>query len=71
MLMSSGHDFDRMSRRRAFSSESCGLTEIFAHRIGVSNATSAQYRLGSKFNEVKSLKITIKIRTIQALGLAP
>jgi hypothetical protein len=43
--MSKGHDFDRMSRRLAFSKESCGLTEIFAHSSGVFNATSAQYRL--------------------------
>lgn len=43
--MSKGQDFDRTSRRRAFSKESCGLTEIFAHSIGVFNATSAQYRL--------------------------
>ena len=46
-VISKGQDFDRISRRRAFSNESCGLTEIFAHSSGVFKATSAQYRLFS------------------------
>lgn len=45
IVMSRGHDFERSSFRRAFSSESWGLTEILAHKIGVFKATSDQYRL--------------------------
>lgn len=45
MVISSGQDLERESLRRAFSSESCALTAIVDHRIGVVSATSAQYRL--------------------------
>ena len=44
-VMSRGQVFERSSLRRALPRESWGVIEIFAHKVGVSSTTSAQYRL--------------------------